>query len=259
MVMSAVLQAQGLVKSYGRGETGFTALRGVDLAIRAGESVAIVGKSGSGKSTLMHLLALLDAPTSGSVTVQGQDAGSLSARELNGVRNTMFGFVFQQFFLTPGQTVLENVVLPLKIAGIGRAERRRRGLAVLERLELAEKAGVRATDLSGGQKQRVAIARALVNDPSVIFADEPTGNLDSSTGAVVQDILFGLHRDQGITVVIVTHDPDLAARCDRQVYLRDGVIGDAPSPVRPMSADPVVVADPAGRDEVPLGVLGGGR
>lgn len=255
-----VLEAQELVKSYGRGETGFTALHGVDLAIQAGESVAIVGKSGSGKSTLMHLMALLDAPTSGSVTVQGRDAESLSARELNRVRNTMFGFVFQQFFLTPGQTVLENVVLPLKIAGIGRAQRRRRGLAVLERLELAEKAGVRATDLSGGQKQRVAIARALVNDPSVIFADEPTGNLDSATGAVVQDILFELHRDQGITVVIVTHDPDLAARCDRQVHLRDGVIVDAaPSPGRIVPADRVLVGDSAQRDEVPLGLSGGGR
>lgn len=260
MVMSAVLQAQDLVKSYGRGETGFTALHGVDLAIRAGESVAIVGKSGSGKSTLMHLLALLDAPTSGTVTVQGRDAGSLSARELNALRNTMFGFVFQQFFLTPGQTVLENVVLPLKIAGIGRAQRRRRGLAVLERLELADKAGARATDLSGGQKQRVAIARALVNDPAVIFADEPTGNLDSATGAVVQDILFELHRDQDITVVIVTHDPDLAARCDRQVHLRDGlIVNPAPSPARSVPADPMVVADPVDRGELLLGVLGGGR
>ncbi|MFI7582279.1 ABC transporter ATP-binding protein [Kocuria sp. M1N1S27] len=255
-----VLEAQELVRTYGRGETTHTALHGVDLAIRAGESVAIVGKSGSGKSTLMHLLALLDAPTSGSVAVRGQDAGSLSARELHRVRNTMFGFVFQQFFLTPGQTVLENVVLPLTIAGVGRAERRRRGLAVLERLELAEKAGARATDLSGGQKQRVAIARALVNDPSVIFADEPTGNLDSATGAVVQDILFELHRDRGITVVVVTHDPDLAARCDRQVHLRDGVIVDpAPTPVRIAPADRVAVGDPVERDDVPLGASGGGR
>ncbi|MFI7579799.1 ATP-binding cassette domain-containing protein [Kocuria kalidii] len=257
---AAVLQAQDLVKTYGHGQNGFTALHSVNLRIKAGESVAIVGKSGSGKSTLMHLLALLDAPTSGSVTVQGRDAQCLSARELNRVRNTMFGFVFQQFFLTPGQTVLENVVLPLTIAGVGRAERRRRGLAVLERLELAEKAGARATDLSGGQKQRVAIARALVNDPSVIFADEPTGNLDSATGAVVQDILFELHRDQGITVVIVTHDPELAARCDRQVRLRDGVIVDpVPSPVSVVSADQVIAGDPVERAEVPLGVSGGGR
>jgi ABC-type lipoprotein export system ATPase subunit len=252
-MIPAVLQAEDLVKTYGHGDTSFTALHAVDLTIGAGESVAIVGKSGSGKSTLMHLLALLDAPTSGSVAVQGQDAGAFSTRELNGLRNTMFGFVFQQFFLTPGQTVLENVVLPLTIAGVGRAERRRRGLAVLERLELAEKAGSRATDLSGGQKQRVAIARALVNDPSVIFADEPTGNLDSATGAVVQDLLFELHRDQGITLVVVTHDADLAARCDRQVHLRDGVIVDdsIPGPV-----DPVPVDDPAERGDVALGVSG---
>ncbi|MEX5272214.1 ABC transporter ATP-binding protein [Kocuria sabuli] len=257
--MPAVLQVQGLVKSYGHGETGFTALDGVSLRIGAGESVAIVGKSGSGKSTLMHLLALLDAPTCGSVTVQGQESGSLSARELNRVRNTMFGFVFQQFFLTPGQTVLENVVLPLTIAGVGKAERRRRGLEVLERLELAGKAHSRATDLSGGQKQRVAIARALVNDPAVIFADEPTGNLDSATGAVVQDILFGLQRERGITLVIVTHDPDLAARCERQVHLRDGVIVDSAPPVPAATAQRPVLEESLARAGVALGVSGGGR
>ncbi|MGQ1795922.1 ABC transporter ATP-binding protein [Kocuria oceani] len=255
-MISAVLQTEDLVKTYGHGPHAFTALRSVSLAIGAGESVAIVGKSGSGKSTLMHLLALLDAPTSGSVAVRGQDAGSLSVRELNALRNTMFGFVFQQFFLTPGQTVLENVVLPLKIAGVPRAERRRRGLAVLERLEMAEKAASRATDLSGGQKQRVAIARALVNDPSVIFADEPTGNLDSATGAVVQDILFELNRERGITAVIVTHDAELAARCDRQVHLRDGLVVEAPASV---PADPLDTVVPTGRDEVALGVSGGAR
>ncbi|MUN63127.1 ATP-binding cassette domain-containing protein [Kocuria sediminis] len=255
-MIPAVLQTEDLVKTYGHGANAFTALRSVSLAIEAGESVAIVGKSGSGKSTLMHLLALLDAPTSGSVAVRGQDAGSLSARELNALRNSMFGFVFQQFFLTPGQTVLENVVLPLKIAGVGRAERRRRGLAVLERLEMAEKAGARATDLSGGQKQRVAIARALVNDPSVIFADEPTGNLDSATGAVVQDILFELNQERGITAVVVTHDAELAARCDRQVHLRDGLIVDLPAPA---PADPLDAVVPADRDEVVLGASGGAR
>jgi ABC-type lipoprotein export system ATPase subunit len=255
-MIPAVLQTEDLVKTYGHGANAFTALRSVSLAIEAGESVAIVGKSGSGKSTLMHLLALLDAPTSGSVAVAGQDAGSLTGRELNALRNTMFGFVFQQFFLTPGQTVLENVVLPLKIAGVPRGQRRDRGLAVLERLEMAEKAGARATDLSGGQKQRVAIARALVNDPSVIFADEPTGNLDSATGAVVQDILFELNRERGITAVVVTHDAELAARCDRQVHLRDGRIVDAPAPA---PADPFDAVVPAGRGEVALGVPGGAR
>jgi len=221
-----ILAARDISKSYGRGATRFDALRGVSLDIVQGESIAIVGKSGSGKSTLMHLLALLDKPSVGSVELSGRDAASLSGSLLNTTRNSTFGFVFQQFFLTPGASVLDNVTLPLRIAGIRGAERKRRGMAALEQLELADKAKNKATDLSGGQKQRVVIARALVNDPSVIFADEPTGNLDSATGAVVEDILFDLNRSRGITLIIVTHDEDLAARCDRRVYIRDGLIVD---------------------------------
>ncbi|RKQ34895.1 ABC transporter ATP-binding protein [Kocuria tytonis] len=219
-----VLETENLVKIYGRGETRFDALKGINLEIGKGESVAVVGKSGSGKSTLMHLLALLDGPTHGVVALEGRPTGDLSAKELNELRNSAFGFVFQQFFLTPNQSVLENVTLPLKIAGVPAAERKRRGLEVLEQLEMADKADNKATDLSGGQKQRVVIARALINDPSVIFADEPTGNLDSATSNVVEDILFGLNRDKGITLVVVTHDEDLARRCSRQVYLVDGQI-----------------------------------
>ena len=219
-----VLETENLVKIYGRGDTRFDALKGINLEIGKGESVAVVGKSGSGKSTLMHLLALLDAPTHGVVALEGRPTGDLGAKELNELRNSAFGFVFQQFFLNPNQTVLENTVLPLKIAGVGRAERTRRGMAVLERLELADKAKNKATDLSGGQKQRVCIARALVNNPTVLFADEPTGNLDSATSAAVEDILFGLQRDEGITLVVVTHDDDLAAKCDRRVELQDGVV-----------------------------------
>lgn len=219
-----VLETENLVKIYGRGDTRFDALKGINLEIGKGESVAVVGKSGSGKSTLMHLLALLDGPTHGVVALEGRPTGDLSAKELNELRNSAFGFVFQQFFLNPNQTVLENTVLPLKIAGVGRAQRTRRGMAVLERLELADKAKNKATDLSGGQKQRVCIARALVNNPTVLFADEPTGNLDSATSAAVEDILFGLHRDEGITLVVVTHDDDLAAKCDRRVELQDGVV-----------------------------------
>lgn len=219
-----VLETENLVKIYGRGETRFDALKGINLEIGKGESLAIVGKSGSGKSTLMHLLALLDGPTHGVVALEGRPTNDLSAKELNELRNSAFGFVFQQFFLTPGQTVLENVTLPLKIAGVPAAERKRRGLAALEQLEMADKAQNRATDLSGGQKQRVVIARALINEPSVIFADEPTGNLDSATSRVVEDILFGLNRDKGITLVVVTHDEDLARRCSRQIYLVDGRI-----------------------------------
>jgi putative ABC transport system ATP-binding protein len=172
----------------------------------------------------MHLLALLDRPSGGSVSVHGRDAAQLTSRALSETRNREFGFVFQQFFLIPGASVLENVTLPLKIAGVGPRERRRRGLAALETLELQDKAGNRATDLSGGQKQRTVVARALVTEPSVIFADEPTGNLDTATGTIVEDMLFGLNRDRGITLVLVTHDADLAARCDRAVHVRDGLI-----------------------------------
>ena len=220
--MDQILEASNIVKSYGQGSSKFDALSGVSLSIAAGETVAIVGKSGSGKSTLMHLLALLDEPDGGELRVNGSDASKLKKGELNHLRNQDFGFVFQQFFLIPNATVLDNVVLPLTIAGVGAKERRARGMAALEQLELTDKAKSKAINLSGGQKQRVVIARALVNNPKVIFADEPTGNLDSVTGAVVEDMLFKLNREKGITVIIVTHDADLAARCDRQIFIRDG-------------------------------------
>ncbi|MDQ1513661.1 MAG: putative transport system ATP-binding protein [Microbacteriaceae bacterium] len=219
-----ILEARDLTRSYGRGANRFDALRGVSLSIDAGESVAIVGRSGSGKSTLMHLLALLDRPSGGTVLLDGIDSNRLSARRVNATRNARFGFVFQQFFLIPSASALENVILPLKVAGVGQAERRRRGLDVLDQLGLADKARNRASDLSGGQKQRLVIARALINEPSVIFADEPTGNLDSATGGAVEDALFALNRDRGITLVIVTHDSDLASRCDRELTVRDGLV-----------------------------------
>ncbi|MEQ3553148.1 ABC transporter ATP-binding protein [Pseudonocardia nematodicida] len=222
-----IITARALRRTYGRGASRFDALRGVDLDVDDGEALAIVGRSGSGKSTLMHLLALLDRPTAGRIDLDGHDTGALRGGALDRVRNRTFGFVFQQFFLSPGATVLENVVLPLEIAGLGARDRRRRGMEALERLELTDKARNRATDLSGGQKQRVAIARALVGSPRVIVADEPTGNLDSTTGAVVEDLLFGLNRERGITLLVVTHDAELAARCDRQVLLRDGLVAEA--------------------------------
>jgi len=227
-----VLETENLVKVYGRGESRFDALKGVTLQIHAGESVAVVGKSGSGKSTLMHLLALLDRPSAGVVAMDGRPVSGVRPAEVSRLRNETFGFVFQQFFLNPAQTVLENVVLPLKIAGVPRRERRERGMEVLAQLDLADKAGNRATDLSGGQKQRVCIARALVNRPAVLFADEPTGNLDSVTSRAVEDILFGLNRDEGITLVVVTHDADLAARCDRRLVMQDGMIVDEQTGMR---------------------------
>ena len=219
-----LISVRDVRKSYGRGDGRFDALKGVSFDVQAGESLAIVGKIGSGKSTLMHALALLDAPTSGTIELEGVDTRRLKGRALNETRNRTFGFVFQQFFLTSGTSVLDNVVLPLTIAGVPRRERARRGMAALEQLELADKAGNKASDLSGGQKQRTVIARALVNDPRIIFADEPTGNLDSATGAVVEDILFDLNREHGITLIVVTHDEDLAARCDRRILVRDGLI-----------------------------------
>lgn len=219
-----ILSVKDVHKSYGRGQNRFDALRGVSFDITEGESVAIVGKSGSGKSTLMHLLALLDGPTTGSVSLEGVDTSTLRGSRLNRTRNKTFGFVFQQFFLTGKDSVLDNVMLPMKIAGTSRGERKSRARAALEQLDLAEKAKNKALNLSGGQKQRVVIARALVNNPRIIFADEPTGNLDTQTGAVVEDILFDLNREHGITLIVVTHDEDLAARCNRRILIRDGLI-----------------------------------
>jgi putative ABC transport system ATP-binding protein len=188
--MNTAIATEGLDKVYGKKESQFVALQNITLAIKEGESIAIVGKSGSGKSTLMHLLALLDEPTKGTISINGVDAHSLSAKELDLLRNKSFGFVFQQFFLNGNDTVLNNVILPLKIAGVGRAERNRRGQEALEAVELGDKRNARALNLSGGQKQRVCIARALINNPSIIFADEPTGNLDSATGSKIEDLLF---------------------------------------------------------------------
>lgn len=216
------LATENLSKHYGKGENLFKALQNVSLDIKRGESVAIIGKSGSGKSTLMHLLALMDKPTSGSVLIGGQPANKLSARKLDLLRNKAFGFVFQQFFLNGNASVLENVILPLKIAGVGSRERKRRGIEALKAVELDDKANNKANDLSGGQKQRVVIARALINEPQIIFADEPTGNLDSTTGDKIEELLFTLNRDKNITLIIVTHDHDLAAKCDRQLHIKDG-------------------------------------
>ena len=224
MTTSYLLSTRNLKKVYGKRENKFVALRGLDLEIEAGESVAIVGKSGSGKSTLMHLLALLDKPTSGEITLNGRNTSKLKNRKLNRLRNKEFGFVFQSFFMNANDSVLNNVILPLKIAGISRRERKRRAMEALKIVELDDKAKNRAKDLSGGQKQRVCIARAIVNNPKVIFADEPTGNLDSGTGEKIEKLLFNLNKEKGITLIIVTHDEELAAKCKRQIHIADGQI-----------------------------------
>lgn len=228
-----MLKARDLSKTYSSDGVDFQALKNVDLTINTGDCVAIVGKSGSGKSTLMHLLACLDAPTAGSVYIDGDDTSGLSEKQKNTLRNGKFGFVFQQFFLNGRDTVFENVVLPMRIRGASVTETAEEANYAIDAVGLGEKTNKKAKDLSGGEKQRVCIARALVGRPQVIFADEPTGNLDSTTGAAVEDMLFDLNRDKGITLVIVTHDDDLARRCDRIVEMKDGrIVADRKQEVR---------------------------
>ncbi|MBS1792442.1 MAG: ABC transporter ATP-binding protein [Acidobacteria bacterium] len=219
-----MLKAIELSKTYKSGTDEYRALNGVSVEIADDDCLAIVGKSGSGKSTLMHLLACLDAPTEGRITFDGEDVTTFSNHRLNRFRNEKFGFIFQQFYLNGRDSVIENVVLPLKIRGIGAAERRDKGLEYLRAVGLADKAQKAAKDLSGGEKQRVCIARALAGEPKIIFADEPTGNLDSVTGGMVEETLFRLNREQGIALVIVTHDDELAAKCARRIELRDGEV-----------------------------------
>ena len=222
-----IISLHQVTKVYGKGDNAVEALRGIDLDIRSGEAIAIIGRSGSGKSTLAHVMATLDRPTSGKVLINGSEVGRRSRRASNSLRNQEIGFVFQQFFMNARDSVLDNVMLPMMIAGIRPKLRRKRALDALETVGLLDKAYARASDLSGGQKQRVCIARAIVNKPSIILADEPTGNLDTATSRVVEDMLFRLNQERGITLVIVTHDPDLAQRCGRQVRIADGqVVGD---------------------------------
>ena len=219
-----LIEAKNIVKVYRDGASFFKALDKVSINIKKGESVAIIGKSGSGKSTLMHLLALLDKPNEGQILINGKDTALLKKKELNKLRNQTFGFVFQQFFMNPQDTVLENVILPLKIAGVPSKKRKEIAMKALEDVELADKFNNKASNLSGGQKQRVCIARAIANSPKILFADEPTGNLDSNTGDKVEKLLFSLNKEQGITLIIVTHDEALANKCDRQIRIKDGKI-----------------------------------
>ena len=219
-----LIEAKNLVKVYRDGNTYFKALNNVSFEIEKGESVAIIGKSGSGKSTLMHLLAALDKPNEVEILINGQNIDKMKKRDLNKLRNRTFGFVFQQFFMNPKDTVLQNVILPLKIGGISSRKRKEIALKALEAVELTDKAKNKASNLSGGQKQRVCVARAIANSPEIIFADEPTGNLDSKTSKKIEDLLFGLNKDNGITLIIVTHDEALAQKCDRQIRIQDGQI-----------------------------------
>src|SRR3954464_9549173 len=219
----ALIQLDEITKIYDSGENAVQALRGVDVAIEKGEFVAIIGPSGSGKSTLMHILGCLDTPTTGKYWLDGEDVAEMSARALARVRNQKIGFVFQTFNLLPRASILKNVELPLLYAGVGREERRERSFKALQRVGLEKRAKHRPNELSGGQRQRVAIARALVNDPSLILADEPTGNLDQKTGSDIIAIFEELAAHDE-TIVLVTHDPAIAARTQRRITLVDGEI-----------------------------------
>ena len=218
-----LIQLHEIRKIYDSGENAVEALRGVDVSIDKGEFVSIIGHSGSGKSTLMHILGCLDSPTSGQYWLDGAEAATLSGRALARIRNQKIGFVFKPFNLLPRASTLKNVELPLLYAGAGRAERRERAMAALDRVGLASRAKHRPNELSGGQRQRVAVARALVNEPSLILADEPTGNLDSKTGSEIIAIFEQL-AGRGETIVLVTHDPGIAARTQRRIRIVDGQI-----------------------------------
>ncbi|MCL6481982.1 MAG: ABC transporter ATP-binding protein [Firmicutes bacterium] len=219
-----MIRLENVHKVYHLGEVQVHALRGVSLRIARGEFVAVMGASGSGKSTLMNILGCLDRPTRGAYFLEGTDVSQLSKVELARIRNQKIGFVFQQFNLLPRTSALENVELPTIYAGLSPAERHSRALAALERVGLADRAHHFPSQLSGGQQQRVAIARALVNSPSILLADEPTGNLDSRTSVEIMDILQFLNEEEGLTVVLVTHEHDIAQYAKRVLEFRDGRI-----------------------------------
>ncbi|MEE2675139.1 MAG: ABC transporter ATP-binding protein [Myxococcota bacterium] len=237
-----IIETRDLRKSFELGDVVVHALNGVSVEVAQGQFVAIVGKSGSGKSTFMNILGCLDRPSSGTYRLDGRDISDRSADERAELRSQQIGFVFQAFNLIPRTSALENVELPLVYGGVTRLEQRRRGIEALERVGLAGRADHHPSQLSGGEQQRVAIARALVNRPRLLLADEPTGNLDSNTSVEIMQIIEDLNREQGITVVLVTHEPEIAAHADRVLTFRDGeIVVDTPrGRVLPDSSAPSV-------------------
>ena len=219
-----MIELKQVSKRYGKKNNVFTALDSVDVRIEDGAIVAIVGKSGSGKSTMMHVMSGLDHATEGAVEVNGENLTDMKAKQIDAFRSHQMSFIFQSFFVQGNESCYDNVSLPLEIAGVPAAKRSEKVRKALEAVELGDKIKSKAKDLSGGQKQRLAIARAIVNDPKILFADEPTGNLDSVTSDNVEQLLFGYARSHGATLIIVTHDDDLAKKCDQQISIRDGKI-----------------------------------
>ena len=217
-----MIELKNVTKIYGKKKNQFTALKNVSLNIPTGASVAILGKSGSGKSTLMHAISGLDRPQHGQVIIDGQDILQLKPKRVDEFRAKKIGFIFQSFFVQGNESVVDNVSLPLEIARLPRKKRAHKINAALKAVDLYDKRKNRAKDLSGGQKQRLAIARAIVGDPQILFADEPTGNLDSETGAKVEELLFDYNTQKGVTLIVVTHDADLAKKCDHQIIIKDG-------------------------------------
>jgi putative ABC transport system ATP-binding protein len=219
-----MIVVKDLVKTYGKQDSAFVALDGVSLEVSGGSTLAIVGKSGSGKSTLMHIMSGLDRPTSGTVTIDSVDLFGMKAKAMDSFRSSKMSFIFQSFFVEANQTCYQNVMLPLEIAKVPLAKRGGMVRTALQAVGLEDKAKNLASNLSGGQKQRLAIARAIVNKPQILFADEPTGNLDSVTGDKIMQLLFSLNQQIGCTIILVTHDSELAGKCQRQISLKDGQI-----------------------------------
>jgi len=219
-----MIEVLGVTKTYGKKDNAFKALCDVSFTIPSGASVAILGKSGSGKSTLMHVMSGLDRPETGKVIIDGKNILTLKQKDVDKFRSRTMSFIFQSFFVQANESCYDNVSLPLEIADVSKSRRKSKIETALKAVELFDKKKSRARDLSGGQKQRLAVARAIVNNPQILFADEPTGNLDSVTGGVIENLLFDYNRKNKVTLVLVTHDPDLAERCDIQIHIKDGVI-----------------------------------
>lgn len=245
-----MIEVREVRKVYGKKSTAFTALDGVSFTIPDGASVAIVGKSGSGKSTLMHVMSGLDRVTDGEIVIGGENILTFKQKKVDAFRSKQMSFIFQSFFVQGNESCYNNVALPLEIARVPRRLRREKIEKALAAVQLLEKKRAKAKHLSGGQRQRLAIARAIVNDPKILFADEPTGNLDSATGAVIENLLFAYNKRRKAMLIVVTHDHDLAKKCDMQIYIKDGRIekiektggqSDERGEKRPLSARRVMV------------------